>query len=81
MTKKKSGNSENKRMKHYFTYILASQRNGTLYIGVTNNLLKRIKEHKNKIGSIFTKKYDVSILVYYEECSDVNAAILKRKTA
>jgi len=66
-------------MKNYFTYILASQKNGTLYIGVTNDLLKRTKEHKNKKGSVFTKKYSVNKLVYYEECGDINAAIQREK--
>jgi putative endonuclease len=50
-----------------------------LCVGVTNNLLKRIEEHKNKKASIFTKKYNVNKLVYYEECGDVNAAIQREK--
>jgi putative endonuclease len=66
-------------MRNYFTYILASRRNGTLYVGVTNNLLKRIDEHKNKKASAFTKKYNVNKLVYYEECGDINAAIQREK--
>jgi len=66
-------------MKNYFTYILASKRNGTLYIGVSNNLLRRVEEHKNKKASVFTKKYGVDKLVYYEECGDVNAAIQREK--
>jgi putative endonuclease len=66
-------------MRNYFTYILASRRNGTLYVGVTNNLLKRINEHKNKKASAFTKKYNVNKLVYYEECGDINAAIQREK--
>jgi putative endonuclease len=66
-------------MRNYFTYILASQKNGTLYIGVTNNLLKRIDEHRNKKASAFTKKYNVNKLVYYEECGDINAAIQREK--
>jgi putative endonuclease len=65
--------------KHYFIYILASKRNGTLYIGVTNDLLRRIFEHKEKKMSGFTKKYAVDKLVYYEESSDVNAAIAREK--
>jgi len=66
-------------MKNYFTYILASQRNGTLYTGFTNNLLKRVQEHKDKKASVFTKKYNVNKLVYYEECGDINAAISREK--
>jgi putative endonuclease len=66
-------------MRNYFTYILASQRNGTLYVGVTNNLLKRVEEHRNKKASVFTRKYKVNKLVYYEECGDINAAIQREK--
>ncbi len=66
-------------MKNYFTYILASKKNGTLYIGVTNDLLRRVEQHKKKEASIFTKKYKVNKLVYYEECGDVNAAIQREK--
>ena len=62
-----------------FVYILASQRNGTLYIGVTSNIAKRIYEHKNDIAEGFTKKYKVHRLVYIEETTDVNAAILREK--
>src|SRR6266404_149244 len=50
----------------FFVYILASQRNGTLYIGVTNNLARRIAEHKAKLVPGFTRKYDVDLLVYFE---------------
>jgi len=66
-------------VKSYFVYILASQRNGTLYIGVTSNIAKRIYEHKNDIAEGFTKKYKVHRLVYIEETTDVNAAILREK--
>jgi putative endonuclease len=54
-------------MKRYFVYILASQRNGTLYVGSTSNLPLRIWQHRNYIFSGFTKKYKVLQLVYYEE--------------
>ena len=54
-------------MKRYFVYILSSQRNGTLYIGVTNDLTKRVYEHKNNLVEGFTKKYEVHLLVYFEE--------------
>jgi putative endonuclease len=60
-------------------YLLASKRNGTLYTGVTSNLLKRIWEHKCDLTEGFTKKYSVHKLVYYEEHQDMNAAIAREK--
>lgn len=60
-------------------YILASKRNGTLYIGVTSNLIKRIWEHKNGITGGFTQKYDVHLLVYYEQFDDMESAIIREK--
>jgi putative endonuclease len=66
-------------MKQGFVYILASQRNGTLYIGVTSDLLKRVWEHKNKIVKGFTEKYGVDKLVYYEQCEDIIGAIQREK--
>ncbi|WP_265035625.1 MULTISPECIES: GIY-YIG nuclease family protein [unclassified Wolbachia] len=66
-------------MKNYYVYILASERNGTLYIGITSNLIKRIWEHKSKAISGFTSKYNVSKLVYFEEFQDINLAISKEK--
>ena len=63
--------------KYYYLYILASERNGTLYIGVTNNLLKRVWEHKNKFVQGFTNKYTVDKLIYYEIFEDINEAILR----
>ncbi len=50
----------------FFVYILASQRNGTLYVGVTNNLARRMSEHKAKLVPGFTQKYGVEFLVYFE---------------
>ena len=50
----------------YFVYILASRRNGTLYVGVTNDLVRRISEHKSKVVPGFTRKYSVDKLVYFE---------------
>jgi putative endonuclease len=50
----------------FFVYILASKRNGTLYIGVTNNLVRRVAEHKAKLVPGFTRKYGVDLLVYFE---------------
>lgn len=63
----------------YYVYILASKRNGTLYIGVTNNLERRLYEHKNNLVEGFTKKYSVHDLVYFEEVNDVNAALQREK--
>jgi len=63
----------------YYVYILASKRNGTLYIGVTNNLIKRVYEHKNNLVEGFTKQYEVHQLVYFEQTSDVNSAITREK--
>ncbi|MDQ7077852.1 MAG: GIY-YIG nuclease family protein [Robiginitomaculum sp.] len=51
----------------YSVYILASKRNGTLYAGVTNNLVRRVYEHREKLVAGFTKKYGVSMLVWHEE--------------
>jgi len=62
-------------MKTYYVYILASKRNGTLYIGVTSNLKKRVYQHKNGLVDGFTKRYNVHQLVYYEETSDINSAV------
>ena len=60
-------------------YILASKRNGTLYIGVTSNLVKRIWEHKNNTVEGFTKQYSVHRLVWYELHETMEAAILREK--
>ena len=64
---------------HYFVYILASKKNGTLYIGVTNNLGRCVFEHKHDLVSGFTKKYSVHTLVYYEIFEDINKAIEREK--
>lgn len=66
-------------MKQPAVYILASKRNGTLYIGVTSDLIKRTWEHKNHVVEGFTKKYDVTELVYFELHDDMAAAILREK--
>src|SRR3990172_10486018 len=63
----------------YFVYILASKRNGTLYIGVTNNLERRVYEHKNNIVKGFTSKYSVHQLVYYEETHNIYAVLQREK--
>lgn len=60
-------------------YILASKRNGTLYVGVTSDLVKRIWQHKNDLVEGFTKKYKVHDLVWYELVDDMASAILREK--
>ena len=60
-------------------YILASKRNGTLYIGVTSDLVKRVWQHKNDVVEGFTKKYGVHMLVYYELHASMNEAITREK--
>ena len=66
-------------MNYYYVYILASKKNGTVYIGVTGDLIKRIYEHKQKSVDGFTKKYYVHNLVYYEVYRDIEEAILREK--
>lgn len=66
-------------MKYYYVYILASKRNGTLYIGVTNNLIKRVYQHKNNLIKGFTKKYQIHKLVYFEQYANIKDAILREK--
>jgi putative endonuclease len=63
----------------YYVYILANEKNGTLYIGVTDNLVRRVWEHKQNLIEGFTKKYGVHNLVYYEVHKYINEAILKEK--
>ena len=65
--------------KHPAVYILASKRNGTIYTGVTSDLLKRIWEHKNNFIDGFTKKYQVHLLVYFELHEDMQTAITREK--
>ena len=65
--------------KQYFVYILASKRNGTLYAGVTSNLIKRVSQHKQNKVECFTKKYSVHILVYYEVYKNIDVAITCEK--
>jgi putative endonuclease len=65
--------------KNYYVYILASKRNGTLYIGITSDLIKRVWEHKNKVVEGFSQKYNVDKLVYYEQYQDPENAIRREK--
>ena len=66
-------------MRTYYVYILASKRNGTLYIGVTNDLVRRVYEHKHDLVDGFTKRYGVHRLVYFEDTGDIEAAIQREK--
>ena len=66
-------------MRQYYVYILANSKNGTLYIGVTANLVKRVYEHKQGFISSFTKKYKVHKLVYFETTPDIKEAIQREK--
>ena len=63
----------------YFVYVMASQKNGTLYVGVTNNLVRRVYEHKNNLVEGFTKQYDVHTLVWFESTPSIEAAIAREK--
>lgn len=63
----------------YFVYIVTNKSNKVLYIGMTNNLERRMFEHKNKLITGFTKKYNLTKLAYFEETSDVRSAIAREK--
>jgi len=65
--------------KQYCVYIMTNAHNNVLYTGVTNNLARRVYEHKNGLGSKFVKKYNVHKLVYYEIGNDINAATAREK--
>jgi putative endonuclease len=64
---------------HYYVYILSSKKNGTLYVGVTNDLMRRVGEHKLGLIEGFTNKYKINNLVYFETYNDINEAILREK--
>ena len=66
-------------MKNYYVYLLTNWNNKVMYVGMTNNLERRVYEHKNKLVNGFTKKYNVNKLVYFEESSDVNAVLSREK--
>jgi putative endonuclease len=63
----------------YYVYLLASRKHGTLYVGVTNDLVRRVYEHKTKAVPGFTRKYNVARLVWFEAHEDVTAAIEREK--
>ncbi len=65
--------------KQYYVYIMTNKGNRVLYTGVTNDLQRRVYEHKNKLVKGFTKKYNVIKLVFYEVCDDIESAILREK--
>ena len=66
-------------MRQPCVYILASQRNGTLYVGVTSDLIQRVWQHKNDVVEGFTRRYGVHALVWYEECGTMEAGICREK--
>jgi len=66
-------------MNEYYVYIMASERNGTLYVGITNDLIRRVYEHRENLAEGFTKKYGVKMLVYYESTQSVESAIQREK--
>ncbi len=65
--------------REYYVYIMANTNNNVLYTGVTNDLKRRVYEHKNGLGGVFTKKYNVDKLVYYEAGRDIRTAIAREK--
>jgi putative endonuclease len=65
--------------KNYYVYLLTNWNNRVIYAGVTNDLIRRIYEHKNKLIEGFSKKYNLNKLVYFEETSDINEAIAREK--
>ena len=68
-----------KTMKESYTYILSNKNKTVLYVGVTSNLIQRIEEHKNGLGSVFTKKYNVNELLWFEIFTDIKQAIKREK--
>ena len=75
-----SGEGQNpKNMKNYYVYIMASKYHGTLYIGMTDDLLGRVYEHKSDIVECFTKRYGVHMLVHYEVCESKEGALWREK--
>jgi putative endonuclease len=65
---------------HYYVYLLTNQNGNVMYVGVTNNIARRLYEHKQKLVKGFTEKYNVDKLVYFEETDDALSAITREKT-
>ena len=70
---------DSRTVRKFYIYMLASHRNGTLYIGMTNDLLRRVSEHKSGLVEGFTKKYGVQMLVWYEVAESASSAIQREK--
>ena len=66
-------------MRNFYVYLMTNWNNKVMYLGVTNDLERRVYEHRNKLLKGFTEKYNISKLVYFEETSDVTAAITREK--
>ena len=64
---------------YYYVYIMANWNNKVIYVGVTNNLERRVYAHKNKLADGFTKRYNINKLVYYDQTTDVKVAIAREK--
>jgi putative endonuclease len=65
--------------KQYYVYIMTNENNTVLYTGVTNDLPRRVHEHKNKLAKGFSKRYNITKLIFYEACDDIESAILREK--
>ncbi|MFC2021654.1 GIY-YIG nuclease family protein [Chloroflexota bacterium] len=65
--------------KEYYVYIMTNFRNTVLYTGITNDLKRRVYEHKSRLTEGFSKKYNLTKLVYYEACGDIEGAIIREK--
>ncbi len=66
-------------MKESTVYIMANERNGTIYVGVSSNLIQRVWQHKNHLADGFTKKYKITTLVYFEQALTIESAIAREK--
>ena len=77
--KGRSNLKKQKEVNMYYVYIMSNFTNSVIYIGVTNNLIRRVYEHKEKLVEGFTKKYNINKLVYYECTNDVYSAISREK--
>ena len=66
-------------MNKYYVYLLASSWRGTLYVGVTSDLIKRVWQHREGLAEGFTKKHGIKMLVWFEACDDINVAISREK--